>query len=224
MKLTHNLSLNRYEWAAKKIAEICAAQAKKVNLFDIGSRDNVLKQYLDLTQVTYSAFDMDPIDPEAYLWNIEHPFPYDHKPPQIISLLEVVEHLNNPWLSFKNLADVIEPGGHLILTTPNPSWSTSRINMLNKGFLTCFTVNDLKVNHHVFIAYQHIVEKLLNDNHFEIVEYVTLDGDTKLFNKDLKLSSLFLQLPARAVKKAIEKRDPTSKGMSYGIVAKRIDG
>ena len=224
MKLTENLSLNRYEWAGKKIAEICRGytQTKKTDLFDIGSRDNVLKQYINLGEVNYKAFDLDPIDPEAQVWNIEDPFPYHHQSPQIISLLEVVEHLNNPWLSVKNLANVIEPGGYLILTTPNPAWSTSRLNMLINGFLTCFTINDLNVNHHVFIPYQHILEKLLSDNNFEIVEYVTLDGDTKLFNKDLKFSSFLLQLPARVVKKAIEKRDATSKGMSYGIIARKI--
>jgi hypothetical protein len=80
----------------------------------------------------------------------------------------------------KNISAAMAPGGFLILTTPNPGWSTSRISLILKGFLTCFTQSDLDLNHHVFIAWPHILKKLLSDNDFEIVEYVTLDGPTKL--------------------------------------------
>jgi 2-polyprenyl-3-methyl-5-hydroxy-6-metoxy-1,4-benzoquinol methylase len=137
-------------------------------------------------------------------------------------MLEIIEHLNNPWLSMKNVAETIESGGYLILTTPNPAWSNSRLDLLRKGFLTCFTQSDLDLNHHVFTAWPHVIEKLLHDNNFEIIEYSTLDGNTLLFDKNLGGLAAPVQLVFRMIKKSIEAKNPASCGMSYGIIAKRI--
>ena len=122
----------------------------------------------------------------------------------------------------KNIAETIEPGGYLILTTPNPAWSNSRIDLLKGGYLSCFSQSDLDLNHHVFTPWPHIVTRLLNDSDFEIVEFSTLDGKTNIFDKNLKGITIPFKLMSRLVKKAIEVRDKPSCGMSYGIIAKRI--
>lgn len=223
MVLKDNLWLNRYEWASEKIKAI-ADQTPQINitLFDVGSRDNILKQYLQTTPILYKGFDLEPLDTATKKWNIEESFPYSHPTPHAIALLEVIEHLNNPGLSLKNLGSLLKPGGYLILTTPNPQWSTSRLSLFSTGSLTCFTQADLDLNHHVFTPWLHVVEKLLADAGFEIDEYVTLDGKTKVFDKTLRGGNIFKKLFARGVKKMIESRDPASCGMSYGIVAKKI--
>ncbi|MES2278842.1 MAG: methyltransferase domain-containing protein [Bacteroidota bacterium] len=223
MILKENSALNRYQWAAKKIAGITGQLSTSgVTLFDIGARDNVLKQYLPQTTLDYKAFDLYPLNEAAQQWDIENTFPYQHPAPQIITMLEVIEHLKNPWLCMKNVAETMAPGGYLILTTPNPAWSNSRVNLLNKGYLSCFTQSDLELNHHVFTAWPHIVNRLLADTGFEITEYSTLDGQTHIFDKNLKGLSIPLKLISRITKKIIELKDPAACGMSYGIIAKRI--
>jgi hypothetical protein len=224
MHLNDNSILNRYEWTAKKIEEITDKflKTKHVTLFDIGARDSVLKQYITSPEITYKAFDLDPLDQSVEKWDIETPFPYAHSTPQIVTMLEILEHLNNPWLCMANVAQKIMPGGYLILTTPNPAWSTSRVDLLRKGYLTCFTQSDLDLNHHVFTAWPHITRRLLTDQGFEIIEYSTLDGKTRIFDEKLYGLSLPVKLIFRLIKKIIESRNPAACGMSYGIIAKRL--
>lgn len=223
MQLTANTSLNRFEWAentARKLIGNYYQNLKPVH-YDVGAgQSSLVKQLSNETANGYS-FDLFPFDESVQQWDIQKGFPYNHQAADIVTFLEIVEHLNNPWTCIENIAAAMAPGGFLILTTPNPGWGTSRLNLLFKGFLTCFTQSDLDLNHHVFVAWPHIVQKLLTDNGLEIIEYVTLDGPTRLFGGGLKLSQLFLQFPARLIKIIIEKKDPTAMGMSYGIVARK---
>jgi len=222
MVLNGNLQLNRYEWASGKIKNILNEQeGQAITLFDIGSRDNILKEYLLDCSFEYKGFDLDPITPITEKWNIEEPFPYLYPQPQVVALLEVIEHLNNPSLCLKNIGNTVMSGGYLILTTPNPKWSTSMVNLFATGELSCFTQSDLDLNHHVFTPWVHIVEKILLDSGFNIIEYVTLDGKTTVFDNTLFKGNILKKFIARSIKKIIESRDPSSCGMSYGIVAKK---
>jgi hypothetical protein len=224
MQLKENSPLDRYNWTKKKIDEIKSGALKTgtIGLYDIGSRDNILKKFISDAGLDYKAFDLEPLDASAEQWDIEKPFPYQHKAPQIITMLEIVEHLKNPWLCMKNIFDTLAPGGHLVLTTPNPAASNSRLYLMRNGELACFTKTDLELNHHVFIPWPHIVERLLTDSGFEIVEYSTIDGKTHLFDKNIGGLAFPARLASRLIKKAIESADPTACGMSYGIVARRI--
>jgi hypothetical protein len=223
MAPSQNLWQDRYEWASEHIINIFNEKnIECFTLFDIGSRDNILKKHLLSIPVSYKGFDLDPIGPETEKWNIEEPFSYSHQPPHVVALLEVIEHLKNPGICLDNIGKIVQPGGYLILTTPNPQWSTSRLSLLFTGVLTCFTQSDLDVNHHVFTPWVHVVEKLLKDAGFEVQEYVTLEGKTKIFDGNLRGGNSLKKLIARVIKKLIERRDPASCGMSYGIIAKKI--
>jgi hypothetical protein len=138
-----------------------------------------------------------------------------------VLLLDVIEHCLNPGLALKNIAAVLQSNGRLILTTPNPRWSGSRIHTVFFGNPSGFTQRDLDENHHVFTPWPHILEKMLHDVGFEIDDYVTLDGKTGLFSSP---GTLFL--PARYLLNiglmAIEKLDPSSCGMSYGLIARKV--
>ena len=122
----------------------------------------------------------------------------------------------------KNIGQTIAPGGYLILTTPNPAWSSSRVELLKSGYLSCFRQSDVDLNHHVFTPWPHIVKKLLHDSGFKILEYSTLDGKTVIFDKNLRGLSAPAQLISRLFKKSIERKDPAACGMSYGIIAQQI--
>jgi hypothetical protein len=62
---------------------------------------------------------------------------------------------------------------------------------------------------------------MLQDAGFEVEEYVTIDGKTTPFSRP---GNLFL--PARYMLNvgliAIERLDPSSCGMSYGVIARKI--
>src|SRR6185437_317953 len=223
MTPSQNLCQDRYEWASQYIINIFNdLKPSDFMLFDIGSRDDILKKHLLSIPVLYKGFDLEPIGPETEKWNIEERFPYTYPSPHVVALLEVIEHLKNPGICLDNIGKIVKPGGYLILTTPNPQWSTSRLSLLSTGVLTCFTQSDLDVNHHVFTPWVHVVEKLLKDAGFEIQEYVTLEGKTRIFDENLRGGNSLKKLIARIIKKLIERRDPGACGMSYGIVAKKI--
>jgi len=45
--------------------------------------------------------------------------PIAHEPVDVVTCSEVIEHLENPRQTMRNLAALLQPGGTLILTTPN---------------------------------------------------------------------------------------------------------
>ncbi len=203
------------------IKSLLEKRSEAVLLTDIGARDGILKEYCTDLSIAYRAFDLEPMTTFCREWNIENPFPYSDSKADIITMLEVIEHLNNPWLGIKNITDHLKEDGYLLLTMPNPSWSGARLNLLYKGVLSCFSQEDLTLNHHVFTPWPHIIDKLLQDNGFRIIEAITLDGRTHLFAKPWSPVRFPVQLGFRTLKKMIEAADPASRGMSYAIIAQK---
>ena len=130
----------------------------------------------------------------------------------------MIEHLANPGIALDHIAATMAPGAALLITTPNPRWSRSRLWALQSGYPACFTQGDLDSNGHVFPVWPHILERMLTDRGFEIAEYVTLDGATTWPGTPYSL-----RYPVRcavaATMMVLERRDPTACGMSYGVVA-----
>ncbi|MBE9174999.1 methyltransferase domain-containing protein [Synechocystis salina LEGE 06155] len=219
MKLSQNLAISRYQWA-----EVCLKkllhQVNSPVVSDIGAGNGQMKSITESSGGVWQGFDLIPQKPEIHHWNLDFPMPSHFQSPGIIIMLDVLEHLNNPWLGVQNLANTLLPDGYLILTMPNPKWSRSRFYNLASGYLACFTQSDLDLNHHVFTPWPHIIERLLEDIGFTIEDYVTLDGKTTLprspynFRYPLRFAFSLMNI-------MLEKYDPTACGMSYGILAKK---
>lgn len=47
--------------------------------------------------------------------------------------IEVIEHVENPWSYVRQLRDLVRAGGHIIVSTPNPSSWHSRLKFLLDG-------------------------------------------------------------------------------------------
>jgi SAM-dependent methyltransferase len=220
--LKANLKVSRYKYALD-VAERTPLLATSGVVFDIGAGEGSMKQSLEAVAYQWFGFDLNPRGQTRHLWDLTSPCPTLSVTPSLILCLDVIEHLLNPGLALANIAHVLQPDGQLLITTPNPRWSRSRLWAVRYGDLACFTQSDLELNGHVFPVWPHILEKMLNDAGFQVIEYVTLDGKTAW--PDWSFS---LRYPLRClvalVLMAIEYFDPSSCGMSYGIVAKRRAG
>lgn len=61
--------------------------------------------------------------------------------------IEVIEHVENPWQLFRQLAAVVRPGGRLVLSTPNTTSFLSRLTFLQHGRFHQFGDSDLEYGH-----------------------------------------------------------------------------
>jgi SAM-dependent methyltransferase len=218
-RLTANLAIDRYDYAADALGRL-KTQLPSLTVFDIGPGDGRMRR-IEADGFAWRGFDRTGWD-DVTTWDLTDPWPAGEAKAGAALLLDVIEHTANPGLGLQHVADALAPGGYLVLTVPNPGWSASRINLLVKGFVSGFSPRDLDENHHVFTPWPHILERLLNDAGFSVVEYVTLNGHTTPFRAE---GGLFL--PARyalnLVLMLIERLAPASRGMSYGVVARRSD-
>ena len=218
MQLSANLGASRYEYAFDVAGRLQHCSGSVV-VFDIGAGEGAMKQPLEAGTHQWFGFDLEPRGETTRLWDLMYSCPEQEVTPNLVLLLDVIEHLVNPGLALDNIARVLPPNGHLVITTPNPRWSRSRLWALLRGTPACFTQQDLDSNGHVFPVWPHIMEKMLRDSGFEIVEYVTLDGRT-----DWPRGPFSLRYPLRCLvalaMMTIEKSDRSACGMSYGILAK----
>lgn len=207
----------RYPWAVETLKKIKAENVQSV--FDVGSEHGLLKPDVVAMGLAYQAYDI--VKREGVKeWNVEENFPYTERPDAVL-FLEVVEHLNNPWLGLKNIAAILPAGGYLVLSTPNPAWSDSRISLIRKGVLTMFTKDDLDVNHHVFTPWRHVLLKLLEDNGFEIVACENVGKKTSLMASPFWSLRLPFRLFYRGLKRLLEAVDKEAIGSVYGVVARK---
>ncbi len=131
-------------------------------------------------------------------------------------MMDVIEHLPNPWAGMRNVTSSVAPGGRLLMTMPNPRWSRRRAHYLRHGTIASFTQHDLDWNHHVFTPWPHIVRKLLFDFGWEITELIVLDRDEARLKNPLNP----LRLADAAVRAVIDRLDPSARGMSYALTAR----
>lgn len=212
-----NLDSSRYDYAINSIRDLRPKLPSNL-VFDLGPGDGRLRS-LEQFNIRWRGFDLTAWRDVAR-WDLSDPCPVAEKAGAVL-LLDVIEHCVNPGLALRNISAAMEIDGTLILTTPNPRWSGGRIHMLFRGLLSGFTPLDLSQNHHVLPIWPHVLEKLLSDVGMTIQEYVTLDGRATLFGRPGKMP-LLARCPLNAVLMVIEKLDYAARGMSYGIIAKKV--
>lgn len=215
---TATLAETRYEYALRVAKGLEPSSSPKI-VFDVGAGDGRMMRPLNAAGFSWYGFDLKPSSSNILEWDISKPCPIRNPVPDIILLLDVVEHLVNPGMALAQISQVLPTGGRLILTAPNPLWSRSRIHSLLHGNPTCFTQSDLDLNGHVFTTWPHILAKLLFDAGFDLVEYVTLEGKTEWPWRPISIRYPLRLLQALACK-VIERLDPSACGMSFGLVAR----
>jgi len=211
------LETNRFEFANASLKKH-ANNAKEV--FDVGAGSGELKKSVERAGFKYRGFDLKPNKKNIQKWDLSESCPQGKGCCNTALLLEVLEHLVNPANALKNIREALQKNGILVITCPNPRWSKSRIHALLTGYPSCFTRDDLKLNHHVFVPWPHIVEKILKESGFEVIEYCLIEGPTKILPKAVLSLSMPYKLVGNIICRLVEKVDPTACGMSFGMVAK----
>lgn len=216
MKVSENLPLSRYAYA-EDVAKRRLGAASAKTIFDLGAGDGIMQRRLEAAGFKWFGFDIAARDGIGQ-WDLGNPCPVQDIAADLVLWLDVIEHLVNPGLALDHIVATMAPGATLVVTTPNPRWSRSRLWALHSGYPACFTQADLDLNGHVFPVWPHVLERMLTERGFAIAEYVTLDGATTWPGAPYSL-----RYPVRCAVAAtmmfLERRDPTARGMSYGVVA-----
>lgn len=206
---------NRKEFANLMLDKYCLDAPNNV-ISDIGAGFGHMREKVESLGAVWQPFDYYQKMDSSIIWDLNNPEPKEAIKAGMVIFLEVLEHLSNPLLGMKNIANHIEKGGFLILTTPNPQSSKSRLNLLLKGTLYGFQKKHL-IEHHVFTPWEHIVRFFLESSGFEIIDYTIVDTAYQ----NTKLTSIKGAIKFY-IEKFIELKHKKSQGMSYGIVAKKV--
>lgn len=83
-------------------------------------------------------------------------------------MVEVLEHLESPWTVLRAAARMVEPGGRLVLTTPNVASLRHRIELLVRGQLTAFRPDNLP---HLTPPLPHVIERILAEEGFTGISF-----------------------------------------------------
>ena len=209
-------SMSRYAFAAHAARDLASSLPSPL-VYDVGAGEEEMRVPIEAMGLEWAGFDLAPRSDRVACWNIEHACPKGEPAAGLILMLDVIEHLLNPGICLDQIQRVLLPEGYLVLTTPNPRWSRSRVEALRTGFLTCFTQADLDGNGHVFPVWPHVLMQALASRGFSVNQYVTLDGRTAWPPLTRRYP---LRLAHAALCRWIEAHDPSACGMSYALVAR----
>ena len=208
-----------YDCTIDRVKEIINGKENFL-VYDVGAGNSVLEKRIQSQGGHWMGFDYKPRRDDIREFNLEKPIPAELTDgnPDIILLLEVIEHLLNPGQAVAKLAEMAKKGTYLIITTPNPFWSVVRLKFLFLNKFPMFEKSDMDDNNHFFTAWPHVMEKLLDDNGFDVLRRFTTGQRAKFPRPALEI-----RYPAKilvyVLRKFIEKVTPISKGMSFGFVA-----
>jgi SAM-dependent methyltransferase len=88
-----------------------------------------------------------------------------------ISIIEVIEHLENPRHVFRQIKRLLKPGGIVVLTTPNASGLYSRLRFFFTGQMAMFTDASYAIGSgHITPLTVWQLEKVFSENEFRVSE------------------------------------------------------
>lgn len=219
MNLNKYYNESWYDVTTQKLIGLGLNKKGKV-IFDVGAGNSVLKDRINNWGSKWIGFDYIPREDYIKKWNVEEEVINIQETPDCILFLEVIEHLFNPGHAIKNICNIAKKDTYIIISTPNPYWSVIRIKFFLLGIFPNFTKENMDNNHHVFTAWPHVMEKLLSDNGFKIIDSYTLLSKAKF--PIFTLNPIFLvKLTFYLARKTFELFDKKTKGMSYGVIAKK---
>lgn len=181
---------NRGELFSPKMDEILKAFVHEgAHILDLGSSNGRIFSIIDRLQITPHTYGADIAD---YL-SVGKPresfktfnfstdtFPYDDNTFDVITNIEVIEHLENPYHFLREVARILKPGGRLILSTPNPLHIYNRLSFLLRGKFYRF----LDGNDHIMLFAHYVLTKgALRFFTLEATQYMFGEMPYRIFSK-----------------------------------------
>jgi 2-polyprenyl-3-methyl-5-hydroxy-6-metoxy-1,4-benzoquinol methylase len=135
------------------------------SLADLGAGDGTLagrlqKEGFDVTAVDAFGDDFRPSDIKVAMANLNEALPFPDAHFKAIVSTEVIEHLENPWYFLRELYRVTEPGGVVILSTPNMDSIYVRAWFLLTGRLYNFLNSSYRQIGHITPIYLWNLERM----------------------------------------------------------------
>lgn len=97
--------------------------------------------------------------------------PFPRESFDAVSFIEVIEHLENPRHSFRQIASVVKDGGIVLMSTPNASGLYSRVRFFFTGQMAMFTDGAYAVGPgHITPLTAWQLEKVFMENGFTVLE------------------------------------------------------
>jgi 2-polyprenyl-3-methyl-5-hydroxy-6-metoxy-1,4-benzoquinol methylase len=88
-----------------------------------------------------------------------------------VSMVEVIEHLENPRHVFRQIRALVKPGGIVLVSTPNASGLYSRVRFFFTGQMAMFTDNDYAIGAgHITPLTAWQLEKVFAEYHFKVLD------------------------------------------------------
>jgi 2-polyprenyl-3-methyl-5-hydroxy-6-metoxy-1,4-benzoquinol methylase len=149
---------------------------KNMKVLDFGSGQGAFSQRLFDAGMTVDACDLDTDQIRADVrrklhldLNIEIDMSLFPEKYDLLTAIEIIEHLHDPWKYLSDCRSLLKDDGILVLSTPNISNFVSRLRMLMRGSLWAFEVPDLKHGHITPLSFIQI-ENLCKSLNFEILK------------------------------------------------------
>jgi len=87
-----------------------------------------------------------------------------------VSVIEVIEHLENPRHLFRQIGSLLRKGGVILLTTPNASGLYSRLRFFFTGEMSMFTDEAYAASGHITPLTAWQLEKIFAENGVQVLE------------------------------------------------------
>ena len=124
-------------WIDKKfkiVEKIIKKEASKnMTLLDLGARDQLLKKFIS-SDIKYTGVDRFQNNNDNLIINLDDDFHKIKEKYDIVTALDVIEHLDNPLKFYKNCKEYSKK--LLLINFPNQAYYEVRFNFLFKGKLT----------------------------------------------------------------------------------------
>ncbi len=182
----------------KYLIEYFKEKNNNCKIVDIGAGNgNLLKLLTDMGFTNIIAIDIDNYLSDEIKKNI--PFekcnisidklPFNDNSIDIITCIQVIEHIENPWHFVREVNRVLKPNGFLVISFPSSKDIFSRILFLLEANVYSYTPK----NNHISFFTQAIQNKLFSN--FEVIEEYYTKSRLKRLRKLQRLFNVNIWLP-----------------------------
>jgi SAM-dependent methyltransferase len=131
-------------------------------LTDLGYRltasDLFIDGFVPRERIPFHTLDLN----QAFAGNIESRF-------DVVVALELIEHLENPFHFMRQCLELLKPGGHLLVSTPNLANPVSQAMFVRSGMFQWFRDEDYRDQGHIMPIAPVVLRRCWEDAGFEQV-------------------------------------------------------